>query len=238
MALELEVQELVGGAASGELLHADVGLSFWGGCDPLNGVVIDHTHPLHTKSVAGKMLAIPNGRGSCTGSQVMLELILNGAPDLSCGRCRRRLGAPRTQPSSPQLARWPGAGEAPKAILLRQPDVIVSLGVVVAEEVGTCTSLRVSPPPPFVSISLARRRLTRNTRVFPSSSARASRLSRSARTDSRRWQRLRTPQSAARKWWPAAAWRRSKLRSRGKASRARTSCSPKQGWPSPPMSRL
>jgi predicted aconitase len=48
------------------------------------------------------VLAVPNGRGSCTGSQVILELILNGI--------------------------------APAAMLLRQPDAILSLGVIVAEE--------------------------------------------------------------------------------------------------------
>jgi hypothetical protein len=92
-----------GRLACGEVLHADVGLSFWGGVDPLTGAVIDRTHPLFGQCVAGKVLAIPNGRGSSTGSQVMLELILNGV--------------------------------APAAIVLRQPDSILSLGSVVAEEV-------------------------------------------------------------------------------------------------------
>ena len=45
---------------------------------------------------------IPNGRGSCTGSQVVLELILNGI--------------------------------APAAFVLRQPDAILALGVIVADE--------------------------------------------------------------------------------------------------------
>ena len=61
-----------------EVLHSDTPLSFWGGVDPLSGEVIDHTHPLRGQSVTGKILCIPSGRGSCTGSQVMLELILNG----------------------------------------------------------------------------------------------------------------------------------------------------------------
>jgi predicted aconitase with swiveling domain len=101
--MRLSGTELVGGRAAGELLCTDVGLSFWGGVDPLSGAVIDHTHPLHGgPSVAGKMLAVPNGRGSCTGSQVVLELLLNGM--------------------------------APRALLLRQPDAILALGVIVAEE--------------------------------------------------------------------------------------------------------
>jgi predicted aconitase with swiveling domain len=115
----IDAVEVVGGCAEGEMLWADVGVSFssnqknkslimfckvsfWGGVYEIDGTVIDHTHPLHGKNIAGKVLAIPNGRGSCTGSQVCLELILNGV--------------------------------APAAFVLRQPDVILALGVIVAEE--------------------------------------------------------------------------------------------------------
>ena len=101
-AMRHSARELIGGVARGELLYATVGLSFWGGVDPLLGSVIDHTHPLHQQCISGKILAIPNGRGSCTGSQVILELLLND--------------------------------KAPAAILLRQPDAILCLGVIVAEE--------------------------------------------------------------------------------------------------------
>lgn len=69
---------LVEGAAEGALLFADVGLSFWGGVDPLTGEVIDRHHPLSGERLAGRVLAIPSGRGSCTGSSVLMELISNG----------------------------------------------------------------------------------------------------------------------------------------------------------------
>jgi len=95
-------EPIVPGRGVGELLSASVGLSFWGGVDAVSGTVIDRHHPLCGESVAGKVLAIPNGRGSCTGSQVVLELLL--------------------------------AGQAPAAILLRRPDQIIALGVIVAEE--------------------------------------------------------------------------------------------------------
>jgi len=62
----------------GDVLYSSVGISFWGGIDPLTGNVIDTTHPLHGECISNKILVIPSGRGSCTGSQVMLELILNG----------------------------------------------------------------------------------------------------------------------------------------------------------------
>ncbi|MEE3505906.1 MULTISPECIES: cis-3-hydroxy-L-proline dehydratase [unclassified Pseudomonas] len=71
-------RSLVAGAAEGALLFTDVGLSFWGGVDALSGEVIDRHHPLSGEHLANCVLAIPSGRGSCTGSSVMMELISNG----------------------------------------------------------------------------------------------------------------------------------------------------------------
>ena len=58
-------------------IGSDVGLSFWGGIDETTGIVIDNSHPLCGQDVSNKILALPSGRGSCTASQVLLELILN-----------------------------------------------------------------------------------------------------------------------------------------------------------------
>jgi len=69
---------LVDGRAEGEVLFADLPLSFWGGVDPRTGIVIDRHHPLRGECVTGRILAIPSGRGSCTGSSVLMELILSG----------------------------------------------------------------------------------------------------------------------------------------------------------------
>jgi predicted aconitase/predicted aconitase with swiveling domain len=69
---------LVPGTQAGELLFADVGLSFMGGVHPGTGEVIDTHHPLRGQSVCGKILAIPGGRGSCAGSLAIVELLLNG----------------------------------------------------------------------------------------------------------------------------------------------------------------
>ena len=71
-------RSLVDGAAFAPLLYAEVGLSFWGGVDPFSGEVIDRHHPLSGECLAGRVLAIPSGRGSCTGSSVLMELISNG----------------------------------------------------------------------------------------------------------------------------------------------------------------
>lgn len=70
--------QLTGGAAQGRLLYSDTPLSFWGGVHPATGEVIDRHHPLSGQVIAGQVLAIPSGRGSCTGSSVLMEIILNG----------------------------------------------------------------------------------------------------------------------------------------------------------------
>jgi len=74
-ACALQGRSLVAGRAEGELLFAEMGLSFWGGVDPFTGEVIDRHHPLSGQNLAGRVLAIPSGRGSCTGSSVMMELL-------------------------------------------------------------------------------------------------------------------------------------------------------------------
>ena len=96
-------RSLVAGAAQGALLFADVGLSFWGGVNSASGEVIDRRHPLSGAHLAGRVLAIPSGRGSCTGSSVMMELISNG--------------------------------HAPAALVLAEPDEILTLGVLVAQTI-------------------------------------------------------------------------------------------------------
>jgi len=73
----IECHPLIGGDVAGEFIISSVGLSFWGGVDPATGLVIDQHHPLHGQSLNGKILAIPSGRGSCSGSGVMLESLLN-----------------------------------------------------------------------------------------------------------------------------------------------------------------
>lgn len=71
-------RSLVPGFAHGQLLLTQTPLSFWGGVDPKTGVVIDEHHPLKGECLAGRVLALPASRGSCSGSGVMLELMLNG----------------------------------------------------------------------------------------------------------------------------------------------------------------
>ena len=78
---KVEGTALVAGATpqvTGRLAFSGTGLSFWGGVDPVTGVVIDERHPLCGRVITDSILAIPSGRGSCTASQIVLELVLNG----------------------------------------------------------------------------------------------------------------------------------------------------------------
>ncbi|KAJ6110480.1 hypothetical protein N7486_002715 [Penicillium sp. IBT 16267x] len=91
------------GEASGKLIASDLELSFWGGVSPQTSEIIDRHHPLSGHHLEGSILAIPGGRGSCTGSTVMLELLL----------CEK----------------------APKALVFERREDILTLGVIVAEEI-------------------------------------------------------------------------------------------------------
>jgi cis-L-3-hydroxyproline dehydratase len=74
----LSGEPVAAGSARGEALAADVPLSFWGGFDPETGMIIDRRHPLSGQLATGRVLVIPTGRGSCSGSGVLLEAIHNG----------------------------------------------------------------------------------------------------------------------------------------------------------------
>lgn len=73
-----QARSILTGAAEGPVIATTEALSFWGGVDPATGRVIDVHHPLHGVSLTGGVLFMPTSRGSCTGSGVLLDLILTG----------------------------------------------------------------------------------------------------------------------------------------------------------------
>jgi len=74
----VNVESIVAGHASALSLVSSEPLSFWGGYDPETGEIIDRHHPLSGLIAAGRVLVIPSGRGSCSGSGTLLEAIHNG----------------------------------------------------------------------------------------------------------------------------------------------------------------
>jgi predicted aconitase/predicted aconitase with swiveling domain len=76
--MTLSAQFILPGNAEGEILATAEPLSFWGGVDPATGTVIDIHHPLAGQDLTGRILVMPGTRGSCTGSGVLLDMVLNG----------------------------------------------------------------------------------------------------------------------------------------------------------------
>jgi predicted aconitase/predicted aconitase with swiveling domain len=74
----MHASSILGGRAEGPVIASAEPLSFWGGVSPETGSVIDVHHPLHGVCLTGGILMMPSSRGSCTGSGVLLDLILTG----------------------------------------------------------------------------------------------------------------------------------------------------------------
>ncbi|MFZ6049737.1 aconitase X swivel domain-containing protein [Pseudomonas sp. CR3202] len=69
---------LVSGSAQAPLRATRNMISFWGGYDPASGVIIDRHHPLSGENLTGKIFALPKGKGSSTGSAVLLDALQSG----------------------------------------------------------------------------------------------------------------------------------------------------------------
>ena len=59
-------------------LVLDEGLSLWGGMDPATGELIDVHHPQLGTNVSGRVLVMPNGRGSSSSASVLAEAVRAG----------------------------------------------------------------------------------------------------------------------------------------------------------------
>jgi predicted aconitase with swiveling domain len=76
--LELAAVTLAQGHAGGAPLLLEEPLSFWGGLDPTTGRIIDRWHPQAGARVAGRVLMMPAGRGSSSGSATLAEALRLG----------------------------------------------------------------------------------------------------------------------------------------------------------------
>jgi predicted aconitase with swiveling domain len=76
--VNLKLNPIVPGCASGEIVLSRVPLSFWGGFSAQSGKVIDSRHHLVGQCLTDRILIMPQGRGSSSSSGVLLEAMRLG----------------------------------------------------------------------------------------------------------------------------------------------------------------
>jgi predicted aconitase with swiveling domain len=77
--MELKGRIISKGKAQEKALVTSQPISFYGGVDPNTGEIIEKGHELQGKSVKGKILVFPNGKGSTVGSYTLYRMKKNGA---------------------------------------------------------------------------------------------------------------------------------------------------------------
>lgn len=76
--MDLKGRVIYKGTAMGEALTTTHPISFYGGVDPSTGEIIEKGHELLGKTVMGKILVFPNGKGSTVGSYTLYRMKKNG----------------------------------------------------------------------------------------------------------------------------------------------------------------
>ena len=118
MNLEVSAVTLAPGRGGGAPLLLEEPLSFWGGLDPTTGRIIDRWHPQAGARVAGRVLMMPAGRGSSSGSATLAEAIRLGVGPAAILLLKRDaiviVGALVAAElyARPALSRWRGEGSA------------------------------------------------------------------------------------------------------------------------------
>ena len=81
--MKLQGRKIYKGKIEGEVLRTTDDISFYGGVDPETGEVVEKDHELEGKSVSGKILVFPTGKGSTVGSYVLYALSKAGKAPLA-----------------------------------------------------------------------------------------------------------------------------------------------------------
>ena len=74
MGMKLEGRIIKFGNVEGEAIVSTEPIGFLGGVDPETGVIIEKGHPLEGKSIKGKILVFPTGKGSTVGSYILYKM--------------------------------------------------------------------------------------------------------------------------------------------------------------------
>ena len=79
----IKCRKISKGYAEGEVILTKDPLSFLGGVNPDEGIVIDSKHELYMRNIRGKVLVIPSGKGSTVGSYVLYQMAKNKTAPLA-----------------------------------------------------------------------------------------------------------------------------------------------------------
>ena len=70
----LKGRKVMGGVAEGEALVSMDSVSFYGGIDPVTGIIVDPGHSSKGENITGKVFVFPTGKGSTVGSYVIYRM--------------------------------------------------------------------------------------------------------------------------------------------------------------------
>jgi len=76
--MKLTGRKIYKGKVEGEAIVTSSSISFYGGVDPETGTVVEKGHELEGKSIVGKILVFPTGKGSTVGSYVLYQMAMTG----------------------------------------------------------------------------------------------------------------------------------------------------------------
>ncbi len=79
----MKARTIYPGKVKGVAIVSHEPIGFYGGIDMKTGIVIEKGHPLEGKSIKGKILVFPYGKGSTVGSYVIYGLKKNGVAPLA-----------------------------------------------------------------------------------------------------------------------------------------------------------
>lgn len=77
--MQIHARILFDGSAEADVMRLGAPLSFWGGFDPLSGIILDNNHPQKGQSLKGRILVMPATRGSGGTPGGVAEAIRNGS---------------------------------------------------------------------------------------------------------------------------------------------------------------
>jgi len=71
-------RKIVGGVAEGAALVSRDPVSFYGGVDPVTGIVTEKDHAVESECITGRVFVFPTGKGSTVGSYVIYRMMKLG----------------------------------------------------------------------------------------------------------------------------------------------------------------